>query len=253
MFHLCRKLPVSISGAGGTRSKKHLGTKAYYLSAADNGSFMGYITSLCISRAASLGTPSFHYHSSAMAACFTSTSCAAASLIEAAERLAHDVGAQRIEMRQGSELSTAWTDRAPKVTMEVELPVTVQELSDRLSPKMRKRIRFARKNGLEPKWGRTGGAGRFLPRICDQYAKPWAHRSILEAGLRIFAAGSQTIFEYSPYSKMADQWHPHSFRFLEKRSNCRGLLRSPSLGTSFHPFSCIGRFLSGLSKTATSV
>lgn len=138
------------------------GHKAYYLSATDNGSFMGILPLVHIKSRifgnSLVSLPFFSY-----GGVLASTSCAAASLIDAAERLAHDVGAQHIEMRQGSELSTAWTDRAPKVTMEVELPVTVQELSDRLSPKMRKRIRFARKNGLEAKWGGPEALAEFYP------------------------------------------------------------------------------------------
>ena len=69
--------------------------------------------------------------------------------------------AEHIELRQGASVSTSWQDTTAKVIMEVELPQTVQELSDRLSPKMRKRIRFARKNGLEPQWAGAEAIGSF--------------------------------------------------------------------------------------------
>jgi serine/alanine adding enzyme len=80
---------------------------------------------------------------------------AAAALTKSAEELGRELGVRHVELRQGDPLETTWVDVAPKVTMEVELPDTVEELSARLSPKMRKRIRFAAKNGLEPEW--SGG------------------------------------------------------------------------------------------------
>lgn len=74
------------------------------------------------------------------------------ALLGEAELLARRVGASHLELRQGSEIATTMADSSPKVTMEVELPDTNEELFNRLSPKMRKRIRYARKNGLEPSW-----------------------------------------------------------------------------------------------------
>ena len=138
------------------------GHKAYYLSAVDNDHIKGILPLVHIKSRffgnSLVSLPFFSY-----GGVLASTSCAATSLIDAAERLAVDVGAQHIEMRQGNKFSTTWTDRAPKVTMEVELPGTVQELSDRLSSKMRKRIRFARKNGIEPRWGGPEALTDFYP------------------------------------------------------------------------------------------
>ena len=138
------------------------GHKAYYFSAMDNGHIKGVLPLVHIkSRIFGhflVSVPFFSY-----GGVLATTPYAAASLTRAAERLALEVGAQHIELRQGSEFSTAWTDLAPKVTMEVKLPGTVQELSERLSSKMRKRIRFARKNGLEPQWGGPEALAYFYP------------------------------------------------------------------------------------------
>jgi FemAB-related protein (PEP-CTERM system-associated) len=138
------------------------GHKAYYFNAVDNGSVTGVLPLVHIkSRIFGqflVSVPFFSY-----GGVLANTPDVAASLTAAAEELARQVGVRHIELRQGSELSTAWTSLAPKVTMEVELPGTVQELSDRLSPKMRKRIRFARKNGLEPQWGGPEALANFYP------------------------------------------------------------------------------------------
>lgn len=85
-----------------------------------------------------------------------------ALLVHAAE-LARGLGVSHIELRQGRAEQIEWCDTTVKVTMEVELPMTVQQLSDRLSPKMRKRIRYARKNGLEPKWEGPEAVAHFYP------------------------------------------------------------------------------------------
>ncbi len=138
------------------------GHKAYYFSAMDSGHIKGILPLVHVKSRifgnSLVSLPFFSY-----GGVLASTSCAAASLIDAAERLAVEVGAQHIELRQGSEFPTTWTDHAPKVTMEVELPGTVQELSERLSSKMRKRIRFARKHGLDPQWGGPEALVNFYP------------------------------------------------------------------------------------------
>ncbi len=88
---------------------------------------------------------------------------AARLLTDAAQELAEEVGARHVELRQGSQLETSWADVAPKVTMEVELPATVEELSGRLSPKMRKRIRYASNHGLEAEWSEGEAVSQFYP------------------------------------------------------------------------------------------
>lgn len=85
------------------------------------------------------------------------------ALLMHAAGLARELGVSHVELRQGGSEQIEWCDTTAKVTMEVELPSTVQQLSDRLSPKMRKRIRYARKNGLEPKWEGLEGIGNFYP------------------------------------------------------------------------------------------
>src|SRR4051794_23788890 len=75
------------------------------------------------------------------------------ALLGRAVELARRLGARHIELRQGAESNVGWRDLTAKVTMEVPLPATVDELWNRLSPKHRKRIRFARKSGLTVEWG----------------------------------------------------------------------------------------------------
>lgn len=74
------------------------------------------------------------------------------SLLRASIDLARDLGARHIELRQGAANSTGFVDVAPKVTMEVDLPSTVEELWARFSGKLRKRIRAGRKRGLSAEW-----------------------------------------------------------------------------------------------------
>jgi len=90
-----------------------------------------------------------------------SDSMASEGLLSHAAKLGEELGVSHIELRQGGSAATNWRDTSAKVIMEVELPQTVQELSDRISPKMRKRIRFARKNGLEPQWAGADAVGSF--------------------------------------------------------------------------------------------
>ena len=138
------------------------GHKAYYFNAVANGSITGVLPLVHI-KSRIFGHFLVSVPFSSYGGVLATTPDVAASLTASAEELAREVGAQHVELRQGNELSTAWTSLAPKVSMEVELPGTVQELSERLSPKMRKRIRFARKNGLEPEWGGPEALSYFYP------------------------------------------------------------------------------------------
>jgi FemAB-related protein (PEP-CTERM system-associated) len=140
--------------------KDTFGHEAYYLTAVDNGEVKGVLP-LVRMKSHLFGhfmiSMPFFSHGGVLA----SSPDAQGTLLAKAADLARELGVSHIELRQGSVLATIWTSAAPKVTMEVDLPGTVQELSDRLSPKMRKRIRYARKNGLEPRWGGPESVSHF--------------------------------------------------------------------------------------------
>ena len=87
-------------------------------------------------------------------------------LFRAASELAEGLGAGRIELRQGKVLPTSWVRKSPKVTMQVQLPSTTDELWARLSSGMRNKIRGAKKNGLRVEWSGPEGL--------EQYYKVWS-------------------------------------------------------------------------------
>jgi FemAB-related protein (PEP-CTERM system-associated) len=138
------------------------GHRPYYLAATEGSEIRGVLPLVSI-RSRIFGkslvsVPFFSY-----GGVLADTAEASRALTGAAEELGKELGVRHVELRQGDPLETAWTDLAPKVTMEVELPATVEELSARLSPKMRKRIRFAAKHGLEPEWSGGEAVSDFYP------------------------------------------------------------------------------------------
>jgi FemAB-related protein (PEP-CTERM system-associated) len=82
-----------------------------------------------------------------------STAQAREALLARAVEIAREMKARHVELRQGSPCDVGWHDLTPKVTMEVRLPASVNELWNSLSAKLRKRIRYARKHGLRSQWG----------------------------------------------------------------------------------------------------
>lgn len=97
--------------------------------------------------------------------------------------LGHEFRVRHIELRQGDESGCTWRDVAAKVTMSVKLPGTVDELWNRISPKMRKRIRYAGNHGLTARWGRQEDVDRFYPVFATNmrnlgtpvYPRSWFH------------------------------------------------------------------------------
>jgi serine/alanine adding enzyme len=83
------------------------------------------------------------------------------ALLAKGVELGKEFRVRHIELRQGDESEHAWRDVAAKVTMAVQLPDTVEELWERISPKMRKRIRYARNHGLTARWGHQEDVDRF--------------------------------------------------------------------------------------------
>lgn len=91
------------------------------------------------------------------------TDAARDALLAKGIELGREFRVRHIELRQGHPSEYAWCDLAAKVTMTVQLPGTVEELWNRISPKMRKRIRYARNHGLTPRWGGQEDLDHFYP------------------------------------------------------------------------------------------
>ncbi len=138
------------------------GHKPFYLSAIEDDRIVGVLPlSLIDSRVFGrhlVSVPFFSY-----GGVLANTDQAIDALLTSATERGKELNVRHIELRQGHELSTAWTGVAPKVTMESELPANVDELLGRLSPKMRKRIRYSRNHGLEARWGGPEAITEFYP------------------------------------------------------------------------------------------
>ena len=76
-----------------------------------------------------------------------------AALLSAAVQMASELNARHIELRQVNECRTNFLDTTQKVTMDVTLPATVEELWKRFSPQLRNKIRAGHRSGLRAQWG----------------------------------------------------------------------------------------------------
>jgi FemAB-related protein (PEP-CTERM system-associated) len=136
------------------------GHKSYYLTALKDGTVQGVLPLFAI-RSHLFGNslvsvPFFSY-----GGLLTDSSEAGEALMANAIELAQPLGARYIELRLGGRGSIDWQKVAPKVTMEVEIRPTVNELWDSLSARVRKRIRHARKAGFKARWGGIEDVGDF--------------------------------------------------------------------------------------------
>ena len=138
------------------------GHEAHYLSASTNNAIQGVLPLVFMSSRMFgdflVSVPFFSY-----GGVVADTSEAREALLAKAAELACELRARHVELRQGCECDIGWRRVAPKVTMKVDLPASVDELAGRLSPKMRKRIRYARKSGLDPRWSGIEGVDHFYP------------------------------------------------------------------------------------------
>jgi len=78
---------------------------------------------------------------------------AGVALLQRAEEIARTSGVEHIELRQGVPRAHPWQDAAAKVAMVVLLPANEEELWSGLSSRLRNKIRHARKEGFESRWG----------------------------------------------------------------------------------------------------
>lgn len=140
--------------------EKTYGHQSYYLAALDNGALAGLLPLFMIkSRVFGrflVSVPFFSY-----GGVLANRGEAREALLLKAVELAQGLGARHIELRQGTACDMSWQDVTAKVTMAVPLPARAEELWNRLSSKMRQRVRFARKQGLRVQWGGSESVGAF--------------------------------------------------------------------------------------------
>jgi serine/alanine adding enzyme len=140
--------------------KRTYGHQCYRLAAIKNGTVRGVLP-LCFVKSRAFGNvlismPFFSY-----GGVVADDASIGDQLLSKAIQLAQKLGAPRIELRQGSILPTSWASRAHKVTMEVLLPATADELWKQLSSGMRNKIRNAKKSGLRVQWTGLEGVETF--------------------------------------------------------------------------------------------
>jgi serine/alanine adding enzyme len=176
--------------------EKTYGHEGYYLAAFDNGAIAGVLP-LVLMKSRIFGrslvsVPFFSY-----GGVLASTVQVQEELLVKAVELGRELGVRHIELRQGGtcDADAHWRDLTPKVTMEVRLPAKVDELWNRLSATLRKRIRYARKHGLRSQWGGSEAIGSFYQVFCTNmrnlgtpvYPRKWFEniQRHLPAGIRI--------------------------------------------------------------------
>jgi FemAB-related protein (PEP-CTERM system-associated) len=128
------------------------GHQPYYLTAVEDGGIRGILPLVSIRSRLfgnSLISIPFFSHGGVVA----DTEQIREDLLAAAAGLGRELGVRRIELRQGDECSMSWPEASHKVTMEIHLPGTVNEMWSRISSRMRNKIRQAEKHGLRVEWG----------------------------------------------------------------------------------------------------
>ena len=85
------------------------------------------------------------------------------ALMTRAGELAAELQARHVELRQGQSCKTTWHSSARKVTMEIPLPNSVDELWKRLSSGLRNKVRNGKKNGFRVEWNGIEGVKDFYP------------------------------------------------------------------------------------------
>ncbi|HEV2616503.1 MAG TPA: FemAB family XrtA/PEP-CTERM system-associated protein [Candidatus Acidoferrales bacterium] len=126
--------------------------RAYYLMAGADGKTEG-ILPLIHMRSLLFGNFLVSVPFSSYGGVLASSISAREQLLSRAVELAKELKAAHIELRQGVGCEVGWQESTKKLTVEVDLPGTVDELWKEFSPKLRKRIRYARNHGLRAQCG----------------------------------------------------------------------------------------------------
>lgn len=150
------------SWARGQSIEDTFGHQCYRLAAVDDGEIQGVLP-LVMMRSRVFGSFLVSMPFASHGGIVARTSNARDALLAAAIELARDLRANRVELRQGASCDVPWPCTTAKVRMEVALPATAKDLWDRLSSRMRNKIRSARKNGLRAEWGGAESLGVFYP------------------------------------------------------------------------------------------
>src|SRR5689334_23513458 len=121
------------------------GHEAHYLCASDNGAILGVLPLFSV-RSRLFGNslvsvPFFTY-----GGLLAESQEARDGLLSRASELAQQLKATRVEIRQGTELASDWRPASSKVTMEIALPSTPEELWRRFSTGLRNKIRKGQKS-----------------------------------------------------------------------------------------------------------
>jgi serine/alanine adding enzyme len=148
--------------ARGQAIEDTFGHKSYRLAATDNGEVQG-ILPLVMVRSRVFGSSLVSMPFSSYGGVVASTPNAREALVSSAISLARELHASRIELRQGAPCDLPWRCTTAKVGMECALPSTVEDLWNRLSSRMRNKIRSARKFGLHAEWGGAESLEVFYP------------------------------------------------------------------------------------------
>jgi len=136
------------------------GHEAHYLCASSDGEIVGVLPLFSVrSRLfgnAMISLPFFTYGGLLGAA-----QEARSALLLRASELARQVKAARVELRQGTELASDWCQANSKVTMEIALPSTSDELWKRFSTGLRNKIRKGQKSQFRVAWTQAEGVQDF--------------------------------------------------------------------------------------------
>jgi len=138
------------------------GHKPYYLAAVEDGIVHGVLPLFHIKSrlfgASLVSVPFFSY-----GGFLATTTAARDALLDRAVDFARELKVQRIELRQGAPAESGWQESSSKVTMEIPLPDTSEQLWKRLSTGMRNKIRNGMKHGLRAEWGGLEDIDQFYP------------------------------------------------------------------------------------------
>jgi serine/alanine adding enzyme len=136
------------------------GHRSYYLAAIDENGVRGILPLVLIKSKlfgrSLISIPFFSY-----GGVLADSDEAREKLLEAAAQCARELGAGHVEVRQGDECNISWVSASPKVTMEIELPDTVDEYLKGLSTSRRKRARYNLKRGFRAEWAGIEGLPTF--------------------------------------------------------------------------------------------
>ncbi|MDE3166508.1 MAG: FemAB family PEP-CTERM system-associated protein [Acidobacteriota bacterium] len=138
------------------------GHRGYYLAASEGGAIRGVLPLFLIrSRlfGSSLVSVPFFSYGGILAA----SDDARGALGDAAIELAREVGARHVELRGGEAGASGWTGTAEKVVMEVDLTAGADALWQRLSSRLRNKVRHAENRGFRVQWGGAADVAAFYP------------------------------------------------------------------------------------------